>query len=141
VTSVSPHDQKAPTDAELAFLEQPYVGIVTTLRKDGSPHSTPVWVDVDDEGVSFNTAWPRAKPKQVAADPRLSVVVMDPNDMYRWVSVTGTGTLVEDGANEQIDRLARKYTGAERYQGHKDGETRVSIRIAPTKIESRGLDS
>jgi PPOX class probable F420-dependent enzyme len=122
------------------FLESPFVGVVTDLRPDGSPHSTVVWVDVDDDGVSFNTAWPRAKPRYLDADPRVSLVVLDPGDPYRWVSISGTATLVEEGANEQIDRLAKKYTGADAYAGHKPEETRVTVRIDPTWIESRGLD-
>jgi PPOX class probable F420-dependent enzyme len=128
------------TPAERAFLENPYIAVVTTLRPDGSPHSTPLWVDVDDEGVSVNTAWPRTKPRNLAADPRLSVVVVDPNDPYRWIAITGTATLVEEGANDQIDRLSKKYTGREKYASHREGETRVTVRISPTFIESRGLD-
>jgi len=128
------------TTAQREFLENPFVGVVTDLRPDGSPHSTVVWVDVDDEGVSFNTAWPRAKPRYLEADRRMSLVVLDPEDPYRWVSISGSATLVHEGANEQIDRLAKKYTGAEAYAGHKPEETRVSVRIAPTRIEARGLD-
>ena len=122
------------------FLEQPFVGVVTDLRPDGSPHSTVVWVDVDDDGPSFNTAWPRAKPRYLAADPRVSLTVVDPEDPYRWISISGTVTLVDEGANEQIDRLSKKYTGRDTYASHRDGETRVSVRIAPTWIESRGID-
>ena len=121
------------------FLENPFVGVVTALRPDGSPHSTVVWVDVDDDGVSFNTAWPRAKPRYIAADPRVSLVVVDPRDELRWLALAGTATLVDEGANDQIDRLARKYRGHDRYRSHKEGETRVSVRIAPTWVESRGL--
>jgi PPOX class probable F420-dependent enzyme len=127
------------TTAERAFLEQPYVGIVTDLRPDGTPHSTVVWVDVDDEGVSINTAWPRAKPRYLQADPRIALLVVDPGDAYRWVSISGTATLTEDGANAQIDRLAKKYRGLDSYPWHKPEETRVSVRISPTWIESRGL--
>jgi PPOX class probable F420-dependent enzyme len=130
---------KELTPEQRAFLRNPYIAVVTTLRPDGSPHSTPLWVDVDDEGVSVNTAWPRAKPRNLAADPRLSLVVVDPNDELRWLGVTGTATLTETGANEQIDRLARKYRGHERYMSHRAGETRVTVRISPTFIESRGL--
>lgn len=121
------------------FLENPFVGVVTVLRPDGSPHSSVVWVDVDDDGVSFNTAWPRAKPRYLQADPRLSLVVVDPTEERRWLGLSGTATLTEDGANDQIDRLARKYRGHERYQSHKEGETRVTVRITPSWIESRGL--
>ena len=126
--------------SERSFLEGPFVGVVTDLRPDGSPHSTIVWVDVDDEGVSFNTAWPRAKPRYLAADPRVSVTVVDPGDPYRWIAISGTAELVEEGANEQIDRLAKKYVGRDTYPWHKPEEQRVTVRISPTRIESRGLD-
>lgn len=127
------------TRKQRAFLEQPFVGVVTTLREDGSPHSTVVWVDVDDEGASFNTAWPRAKPRHLAADPRLSLLVVDPADAYRWIAIEGRARLVEEGADEQIDRLARKYLGRDSYPWHRPEERRVSVRIEPTRIESRGL--
>lgn len=128
------------TAAERAFLEQPFVGVATDLRPDGSPHCTVVWVDVDDAGVSYNTAWPRAKPRHLARDPRVSLTVVDPADPYRWITVDGTATLVDDGADEQIDRLATKYTGRDSYPWHKPDEQRVTVRIAPTRVESRGLD-
>ena len=126
--------------AQRHFLENPFVGVVTDLRPDGSPHSTVVWVDVDDDGVSFNTAWPRAKPRYLQSDPRVSLLVVDPNDGHRWISISGTTTLTEDGADAQIDRLSQKYTGREKYASHREGETRVSVRISPTWIEARGLD-
>ena len=131
---------KSLTPAQRAFLENPFVGVVTDLRPDGSPHSTVVWVDVDDEGVSFNTAWPRAKPRHLSNDPRVSLVVIDPGDPYRWIAIDGAVTLVDEGANEQIDRLARKYAGLDSYPWHKPEEARVSIRITPKRIEARGLD-
>jgi PPOX class probable F420-dependent enzyme len=130
---------RALTASERAFLEQPFVGVVTDLRPDGSPHATVVWVDVDDEGVSFNTAWPRAKPRHLGADPRVSLLVVDPGDDYRWISISGTVTLTEEGANAQIDRLAKKYRGLDSYPWHKPEETRVSARISPTWVEARGI--
>jgi PPOX class probable F420-dependent enzyme len=130
---------KRLTDAQRRFLESPFVGVVTDLRPDGSPHSTVVWVDVDDDRVSFNTAWPRAKPRYLANDPRVSLVVVDPEDAYRWIAIDGTATLSEEGANGQIDRLAKKYAGLDSYPWHKPEETRVSVRITPMRIESRGL--
>jgi PPOX class probable F420-dependent enzyme len=131
---------KELTRVQREFLENPFIGVATTLRPDGSPHSTPVWVEVDDEGVSFNTARPRAKPRHLEADPRVSLVVVDSRDELRWLGITGTATLVDEGANEQIDRLARKYRGHDRYRSHREGETRVTVRISPSWIESRGLE-
>jgi PPOX class probable F420-dependent enzyme len=132
VTELSP--------AEREFLENPFVGVVTTLQRDGTPQSTVVWVDVDDEGASVNTAYGRVKPRNLARDPRISLVVVDPGDPYRWVKLTGEGRLVDEGADEQIDRLSKKYTGRDVYGSRRPGEQRVSIRITPDRILSRGLE-
>ncbi len=127
------------TDAERAFLENAYVGVVTTLNRDGTPQPTVVWVDVDDEGVSFNTAYGRVKPGNLAREPRLALVVVDPGDPYRWIKINGTGALVDEGADEQIDRLSAKYTGNPVYPNRTPDERRVTVRITPTRILSRGL--
>ncbi len=128
------------TDEERAFLENPFVGVVTTLQPDGAPQSTVVWVDVDDEGISINTAYGRVKPRNLEHDPRLSLVVVDPQDPYRWFKVLGTGRLVDEGSDEQIDRLSKKYTGRDVYASRQPGEQRVTVRIDPTRTLSRGLD-
>ncbi len=131
---------KRLTAAQREFLENPFVGTITDLRPDGSPHTTVVWVDVDDEGVSFNTAYGRAKPTYIADDGRVSLTVIDPQDPYRWISVSGTATLVDEGADDHIDRLAKKYIGADTYPYRQPGERRVTVRIAVDNIDSRGLD-
>ena len=128
------------TDAQRDFLENPFVGTITDLRPDGSPHTTVVWVDVDDAGISFNTAYGRAKPTYIAGDSRVSLTVVDPVDPHRWLSVSGTATLVDDGADAHIDRLAKKYIGADSYPFRQPGEQRVTVRIAVEKIDGHGLD-
>jgi PPOX class probable F420-dependent enzyme len=123
------------------FLEEnPFVGTVTTLRADGSPHSTIVWVDVEDGKVSFNTARGRAKSENLEQDPRASVLVVDPNDSYKWVSVSGPAQLTEEGADAQIDKLAKKYMGAEAYPWRKPDETRVKVVIEPQQVDAAGFD-
>jgi len=129
------------TEAQQAFLENPFVAVLTDLRPDGSPHSTVVWVDVDEDGVLFNTAYGRAKPTYIAGDARVSLTVVDPGDPYRWLSVSGTATLVDEGADGHIDRLAKKYIGADSYPFRQPGEQRVTVRIAVEKVDGRGLDS
>lgn len=120
--------------------ENPYVGTVTTLRDDGSPHSTVVWVDTDDGKVSFNTARGRAKERHISKDPRVSLLVVDPNDSYKWVAVSGHAELTEEGADPQIDRLAKKYLGKDEYPFRNPEETRVKVVIDPEKVDSAGFD-
>ena len=123
------------------FLEEnPFVGVVTTLREDGSPHSTVVWVDVENGKPSFNTASGRAKPTHLEQDPRASLVVVDPNDAYRWVAVSGRAQVTDEGADAQIDKLAKKYTGKDKYPWRKPTEQRLKVLIEPEQVDDSGLD-
>jgi PPOX class probable F420-dependent enzyme len=122
------------------LAENPFVGVVTDLREDGSPHSTVVWVDVDDGKVSFNTARGRTKPLNLERDPRASLLVVDPNNPYLWVSVSGRTQLTEEGADAQIDKLAKKYLGKDEYPWRTPEETRVKVLIEPERVDSYGLD-
>jgi PPOX class probable F420-dependent enzyme len=116
-------------------------GTVTTLRKDGSPHSTPVWIDTDGENVLFNTSVGRAKERHLRRDPRVSVVVLPAADQQSgYVSVTGTAEISEDGAVEHINKLAKKYVGLDEYPWLQPGEQRVIVTIKPEKIDTMGMD-
>ena len=128
------------SEKQLEFLESPFVGVVTTLREDGSPHSTVVWVDVEDGVPSFNTALGRKKPQNLEADPRAALLVIDPSDTYKWVAVDGHTQLTTDGADAQIDKLAKKYLGKDEYPFRKPEEQRVTVRIVPERVSASGLD-
>ena len=128
-------------ERERQFLdENAFVGTVTTLRTDGSPHSTIVWVDVDAGKVSFNTARGRAKPKHLERDPRVSLVMVDPNNSYRWIAVSGRAEVTEEGADAQIDKLAKKYLGKDTYPWRKPEETRLKVVIEPEHVDAYGFE-
>jgi hypothetical protein len=48
--------------------------------------------------------------------------------------------LTTEGADEQIDHLAKKYLGQETYPWRNPEETRIKVRIRPEKVDSAGLD-
>jgi PPOX class probable F420-dependent enzyme len=125
---------------EQQFLEQPFVGVATSLRDDGSPHNTVVWVDVDGGSVSFNTAVGRAKERHIRKNPHVALIVVDPGDPYKWVSVTGDAELTTEGADPQIDRLAKKYLGKDEYPWRNPQEQRITVKIKPEKVEATGLE-
>jgi PPOX class probable F420-dependent enzyme len=122
------------------LAENPFVGVVTDLREDGSPHSTVVWVDVEDGKVVFNTARGRAKPLNLERDPRVSLLVVDPNNPYQWVAVSGHAELTEEGADDHIDKLSKKYLGQDKYPWRSPEETRVKVLIEPERVDTYGLD-
>jgi PPOX class probable F420-dependent enzyme len=112
---------------------------VTTLRADGSPHSTVVWIDSEDGDVLVNTARGRAKERHLLADPRVSVVALDAADAHRWLAVDGRATLADEGAGEHIDALAVRYMGAGAERISARGERRVIVRIHVERVEHEGL--
>ena len=131
----------ALTADQQKFLdEHPYVAVVTTLRPDGSPHSTVVWVENDGGNLSFNTATGRAKERHLRENPNLSLIVVNPENTYQWLAVSGKGELTRDDADPQIDRLAKKYLGQDEYPWRNPAEERVKVRISTERVDASGFD-
>jgi len=128
------------TEKQREFIaENPYAGTATTLRQDGSPHNTIVWVDAEDGVVTFNTAVGRAKERHLREDPRAAITVVHPENAYRWVSVSGPAELTTEGADEQIDHLAKKYLGKDEYPWRSPTEQRITVKIRPERVDAYGF--
>jgi PPOX class probable F420-dependent enzyme len=111
------------------FQKRAY-GHLATIMPDGSPQVTPVWVDFDGEYILVNSAIGRLKDRNIRRDPRVAIELQDPDDPYRYLQVRGTVVeITTEGADASIDRLAKKYTGAERYGNHRPDQTRVIYKI------------
>ena len=117
-------------------------GVIATIREDGSPQATPVWIDYDGENVLVNSAHGRTKVKNIERDPRATVTVLPAGDQQSgYVMVSGTATIVEEGALEHINTLAKKYLGEDKYPYLGPGETRVIIQIHPQRVDGYGAGS
>jgi PPOX class probable F420-dependent enzyme len=122
----------------VTLLERPSPCLLATVNRDGSPHLTQTWVDTDGAHVLINTVKGHQKLRNVERDPRVAVSVLDPDDPATYWSLRGT--VVEaggDGADEHIERLARRYTGGP-YRPYRDGpQVRVLLRIRVDRIIHR----
>jgi PPOX class probable F420-dependent enzyme len=117
------------------LLQGKNFGYLATLMPDGSPQVTPTWLDTDGEYIIVNTALGRLKYENVLRDPRVAISVADNANPYSMVAVRGE--VVEhttSGAEEHIDKMAKKYMGLDKYPGRAPGEKRVILKIKPTKI-------
>jgi PPOX class probable F420-dependent enzyme len=131
--------EKKLNNKQARLFEERNWGNVATIRPDGTPHVTPVWVDFDGETPVFNTAYGRAKVEHIKRDPRVAIEVHDEDDpQSAYVSVTGTAELVDEGADEHIDKLAKKYLGVDEYPYRAPGEKRVIVRIHPERVDAYG---
>lgn len=114
-------------------------GAFTTLMPDGSPQTTPVWVDYRNGDIWVNSALGRQKDKNVRRDPRVAVTVIDPENPYRYVEVRGrVKEITQNGADSHIDAMAKKYLGEDKYPFAKPGEQRVLYKIAIAKAHAMG---
>lgn len=108
---------------------------ISTLMSDGSPQVTPTWIDTEDNIILINTAEGRIKHKNISRDPRVAVSVTDHNNPYNMVTIRGIAVEQTNvGADEHIDKLAKKYLGVDRYPMRSLDEKRIIVKIKPEKI-------
>jgi PPOX class probable F420-dependent enzyme len=112
-------------------------GQLATLMPDGSPQVSPVWIDYDGRNIVINSAKGRVKDRNMRRDPRVGIDIVDPDDPYRHFSIRGRVTEIsEQGADEHIDKLSKKYLDQDRYPYRGPGEVRVIYKIEPQAIHA-----
>ena len=128
------------TDRQAQLLLDKNFGSLATLKADGSPQVTPVWVDWDGEYVIVNTLLSRSKPHQVERDARVEIAVASSENPYQHVRISGRAELTTEGAEEHIDKLSRKYVGEDSYPWRAPGDERILIRFKPERVATYNLD-
>ncbi|MCI0352887.1 MAG: PPOX class F420-dependent oxidoreductase [Acidobacteriales bacterium] len=121
------------------LFSKPAFANLATIMPNGSPQVTPVWLDYDGKHLIVNSAKGRQKDRNMRREPRVSVAIMDPQNPYRYLEVRGrVAEITEKGADEHIDKMAKKYLGKDKYPGRAPGEVRVMYKIVPESMTSMG---
>jgi len=123
------------TDEIAKLLQGKNFAFVATLMKDGSPQITPTWIDLENNMILVNTAEDRVKHRNIVRDPRVAVSIIDQTNPYNMVTIQGK--VIEQttkGADEHIDKLAKKYLGVDKYPFRTPTEKRIILRIRPDKV-------
>jgi PPOX class probable F420-dependent enzyme len=120
------------------MLEDKAYGHVITFDESGKPQVTMVWLDHDGDDVVFNTAEGRLKPKNLRRDPRVIISVQDRNDPQSYAVFHGKASISEAGADAHIDKLAKRFLGADKYPFRQPGEKRLMVRVKPDRIGGYG---
>jgi PPOX class probable F420-dependent enzyme len=122
------------------LLTRPIHGVLTTMMPDGQPQSSLVWCDEDGECARLNTTRERQKGRNMRANPKVSLLLVDPDDTSRFIEIRGEAELIETGALDHLDQLTRAYTHHPCFYGHvypieqQQRETRIICRIHARKI-------
>jgi len=128
-------DTNQITEPVAKLLEGKNLAFVATLMKDGWPQITPTWVDIEGGKILVNTAEGRLKQKNISRDGRIAISIADQNNPYHMVTVRGRVVKqTNEGADEHVDKLAKKYLGVEKYPLRSPNEKRIIIKIKPERI-------
>lgn len=126
-------------DTDRKLLQEPNFASLATAMADGAPQVSVVWIDVDGDDVLVNTADGRTKTRNMHRDPRVAICAFDRREPYRQLMLRGHVIgFTHEGADAHIDFLAKKYTGADVYEGHRPDQQRVIVRIAVDAVARMG---
>jgi PPOX class probable F420-dependent enzyme len=108
---------------------------LSTIQPDGSPQATPVWFDHENGLLRINTAVDRIKDRNMRERPRVAISILDPDNPYKYVSIRGVvQKRTEEGADDHINLLAKKYLDVEEYPYRSPDEIRVLYLIKPISV-------
>lgn len=110
---------------------------VVTLMPDGQPQALLTWIDTDGEHLLVNTEPVRQRAKNIARDPRITVLIHSADNAWDWSEVRGHVVETVDGqpARDHIDELSRKYVGTE-YGRPIGPKGRIILKIAADKVNT-----
>jgi len=129
------------TETARQFLNEKRFAVLATINKDGTPHQTVMWYDLQGDEIMMNTARGRLKDRNLTRDPRISICV---EDGQRFVTLRGTVTLNDDQEVAQADiaRLAVRYNGPERAEESLPtfrSQHRITLRMRIEGVLENGL--
>ena len=131
------------TAEQRAFLEEKRFAVVGTINVDGSPHLAVMWYLIDGDEIVVNSAQGRIKDRNLAANPRMSLLVAD---AYRWIRVDGRALIEHDQGMTHADirRLAARYYEDERrvedsVKNNFSKQHRITYRLPIRRVASEGF--
>jgi PPOX class probable F420-dependent enzyme len=125
-------------DEAKALLDAANYVVVATSNTDGSPQTSVMWATYDGDELLLSTVQGRKKETNWLRDSRVSVLILDRDNPYRYVEVRGKVGMTTDGGPDLIERLSQLYTG-ERYTGDEGTDNiRVVVRVTPSRVRRRG---
>ena len=117
------------------LLEGKHFAHVATINSDGTPQVSAVWVGIDGDLVTFNTAEGRVKTKNLHENPAVALSITNEENPYENLIIQGKVVdMPNEGADEDIDALAKRYLDADSYPFRQPGEERVIVKIEPEKV-------
>ncbi|WP_282783804.1 MULTISPECIES: TIGR03618 family F420-dependent PPOX class oxidoreductase [unclassified Nocardia] len=129
---MSLHEERALPEAVRNLFTGTNYAHIATLLPDGSPHTVPIWVDVEGDTIVFLTGPDARKARNLERDDRVAISVTDHQRPFVMATVRGrvARRLTGDSAWVVIDRMSHKYLGVP----YPREEERVVYAIDPVHV-------
>ncbi len=130
-------------DSHRDLVDGPVIAALATLMPDGQPQVTPVWCSYDGTYVIVNATADRQKHKNMAERPRVTLMMFDPHNQFRYLEIRGlVEEITAEGGGESMNELSLLYTGQPKRYGIEAPARAVSERllykIRPTQVNYSG---
>ena len=120
------------------FLETPRVAYLSTIDRQGYPHTVPVWFAVDGDDLVFSATRDRARVRHIQANPKGSVVIGGNTGEAEGYLIQGNFSIEEDPSHVCMNNIIRRYIRDEaalkQFQQRVEREERIIFRLTPTRV-------
>ena len=127
-----------------AYLREPHICDLATVRPDGSPHVSPVWHHYDGKNLIVLADDSAVKVRNIRHDPRVAVSIATHSSPYRAAIVNGVASLTYENIPEYVEAMATNYLGEEEGRAYTKAtlpeSNFVVITITPTKVIAWNYD-
>lgn len=131
-----PHPEVAVPPELHALLSGTPIAFMTTMRPDGRMSTNPVALLFEDGRVRVSTTKDRKKYRNLVADDRVTVCVVQPDNLNRYVEIRGRARLDDDTDRAVINRVAKQYMGADEYPFDRPGQARVTVTVIAEQVSA-----
>ncbi len=128
-----------PTHADI--LDKRCFASVATLRPDGRLSCNPVSILWDGETIRFSTREGTKKVRNLLADPRIALSILDPDDPTRYIEIRGTAAITDDDDRRFVDQIARKYMDVDEYPYDPPGAKRLVVTVDIEQVSAPSIPS
>ena len=125
MTTTFPDSHKDLLDAPVAQL--------ATVGRDGYPQLTSTWFIFDEGQIKISLNDTRVKTRNIARDPKVSLLIPDPQNPYRYLAVRADATISDDTDGALVEKFNAKYNADVR-DHDQPGERRVAVTLEPISV-------
>jgi len=118
------------------LLEGTPIAFMSTMRPDGRMSTNPVSALFDGDHVRVSTVRSRRKVRNLVADDRVTLCIVQPGNLNRYVEIRGRAVVEPDTDRAFIDEIARAYMGVDAYPFDAPGDERVVVTVIPEQVSA-----